>query len=189
MDCTQTRRTRGRDDAMRWAYTREVTSWVKQLTSLTTALALSGSQAVLTACMALCLSGVPAAAASHVDSAAVGQAAHASAPAPAVSSGHAHHAAPATHDANASADERSSSPEASAARLTSTCNSCCDDGRQVALVAGAGVERPDGHVFGVAAITPQVASFFRPTSARGSSPPSPPVPSPSPITAPLTLRI
>jgi len=165
-----------------------VTSWAKPLTSLALVLALSGSQAVLTACMALCLSGVPAVAASLVDSAAGERAAHASAPAPAASSGHAHHAAPATHDAAASANERSSSPEASAARLNPTCDRCCLDG-QVALVTGAGVERGHAPLLGSARLDSPVASFLLTTASFGARPPVPPVPPPSPVTAPLPLRI
>ena len=173
---------------MCWAYTQKVTSWAKQLTSLALVLALSGSQTLLTACMALCLSAVPAAAMSHDQTAPVGHAAHAFASTPAVSSGHGHHAVPATHESHASGDERSSSPEASAARLTPTCDSCCLDG-QVALVAGASVERVHAPVPGSAPLALPVASFLLTTASFGALPPGPPVPPPSPVTAPLPLRI
>jgi len=173
---------------MRWAYTQEVTSGAKQLTSLALVLALSGSQAVLTACMALCLSAAPPAETPHDQSAPVGHAAHASASTPAVSSGHGHHAVPATLESHASGDERSSSPEASAARLTPACDSCCLDG-QVALAAPADVERVHAPVPGSAPLALPVASFLLTTASFGALPPGPPVPLPSPVTAPLPLRI
>ena len=75
------------------AYTRSVASLPKRMTGLALVVALSGSPAVLSACMAVCLQGV-ATAASHTDTQSTGHAAHVTATVPAGASAHAHHASP-----------------------------------------------------------------------------------------------
>ena len=82
--------TRGR--LATWAYTRNVAFLPKRLTSLAIVIALSGSPAVLSACMAICLQG-EATAGSHTETQSAGHAAHVAA-GPAGASGHAHHGAP-----------------------------------------------------------------------------------------------
>ena len=164
-----------------WAYTRSVLSWPKKLTSVAMVVALSGSPAVLTACMALCFEAAPMAAMAHEHDAAAGQ--MAPAPTAAVMPGHAHHGAATTP---AAADTRSSAPASSTAHLGATCNNCCPDG--VAVVAGPGLERTVAHACGAAPMVP-VARFLVTTAVFGAAPAGPPVSPPAPPRAPLVLRV
>jgi len=165
-----------------WGYTANVTSWAQRLVSFATVIAVSGSPAVLSVCMAQCLPAGPAAATSMDHGPAAGHAAHA--PAPAAASGHAHHAAPASHEA---ASGRSSSPESSHARLIATCGNCCVDGH-AAVSTGVGVERAVAQKCAAAPSASPLASYLW-TTVVGASLPRPTVPPPSPTRAPLVLRI
>ncbi len=168
-----------------WAYTRNVASLPKRLTSLATVIALSGSPAVLSTCMALCLQDVPAMA--HKHGASVEHAAQAQAATPVAVSGHSHHGSPTAPEARASANARVSAPKSSETHIGATCNNCCPDG--VAVVAGPRVERTDAHAFGATPTLVQVAHFLVTTSALGVAPHGPPVSPPAPLTAPRILRI
>jgi hypothetical protein len=147
------------------------------------AIALSGSPAVLAACMALCL-GSPIAA-SATDGTQADHKGHGAVAEPAAVSPHAHHGTAASTQPTAS--QASASPLApSDARLVGSCDSCCVAG-PVAFAAGPGVERTDGKAFATA---PAVSVAFQLIAAtHAAAPPSPPVPPPSPTRAPLALRI
>ena len=170
-------------------YTRNVASWLTRLTSLTTAIALSGSPAVLSACMALCVQHGQATDSQYGTS--VGHAApapaSASAPAPAVASGHSHHASPAAPTPPASAGKVASTPETSEAHVAAMCTNCCGD--RAALVAGPAVERADSHATGAAPLVVPVARFFLTSAVVGAAPHGWPVSPPPPSRAPLVLRI
>jgi hypothetical protein len=73
------------------AYTRDVVSWARRLTSLATMLALSGTPALLPVCMVLCLGGAPVTAMDGDDGASMGHAAHGAAPSSNAASGQLHH--------------------------------------------------------------------------------------------------
>jgi hypothetical protein len=184
-----------------WAYTRKVVSFPKRLTSLAIVFALSGSPAVRSACTAYCLHGVQPSAAAHEGMTSEGHAAHTSVAAPAVASVHAHHGSSASYEPAAKATSSPSSHEApprdgpraipaerSDGRLSATCTNCRADW-QFAFAAGPGVERTDTKYLGAAPMPSQVAPFLLTASAVEASPPGPPVPPPSPVRAPLVLRI
>ena len=90
------------------------------MTGLALVIALSGSPAVLSACMAVCLQGV-ATAASHTDTQATGHAAHVTATVPAVASAHAHHASPVSHESAATGLATASSHDSFERRLSAPC--------------------------------------------------------------------
>lgn len=167
-----------------WAYTPGVGSFALRLTSVVMAFALSGSPAVLAACMALCLDS-PMAAASATDGPPADHQGHGAVAEPAAASPHAHHGTAASTQSTASL--ASASPLAlSDARLVGSCDSCCVGG-PVAFAAGPGVERTDGKAFATA---PAVSVAFHVMAAtHAAAPPSPPFPPPSPTRAPLALRI
>ena len=168
--------------ASRFGYTRNV-SWSHRLTGLALAFALSGSPAVLAACMALCQDG------------------------PVTTAGHAGHGARATevmlevapqthnHDhgaatAPATAEPASrlpAAPQASDVRLVAMCTDCCPDG-EFGSVAGLSAERRDVDAASVAA-TERATSFDFSRAVQASSPSSPPSPPTSPARSPLALRI
>jgi len=184
---TTVRWTATRSRLATWAYTRNVASLPKRLTSFAIVIALSGSPAVLSVCMALCLQGV-ATAASLTASQSAGHAAHLTA-APAGASAHAHHGSPVANESAANAPTTASlSHDPSDARLSATCTNCCPEGHAV-LVAGPGVERTDAKSFSATPIASQMASFLVTPSGLGASPPSPPAPPRSPTRAPLVLRV
>lgn len=170
---------------MVWVYARVVASWPKRLTSLAMVIALSGSPAAQAVCMALCLQDVPAMAHQHGASAA--RAAQVQASTPVTVSEHSHHGAPTAPAAPASADARVSAPTSSATHIGATCNNCCPDG--MAVVAGPGAARADAHAFGTTPLLVEVAHFLVTTSVLGAAPYGPPVAPPSPLRAPLVLRI
>ncbi len=180
-----TRRTATRGRLATWAYTRNVASLAKRLTSLAIVIALSGSPAVLSACMALCLQDM--ATASHTDSQLAGHAAHVAA-APAGASAHAHHGSPVSNESTATGPATGSSHASSEGRLGAPCTNCCPEG-QAMMVAGLGVERIDAKSFSATTMASRMASFFVTLPGLGASPPSPPVPPPSPTRALLVLRI
>jgi hypothetical protein len=144
------------------------------------AIALSGSPAVLSACMALCLDNPATAGATQADHSAHGMAE------PAAASLHAHQGADASVH-SAISGETASRPAPSDARLVRTCDTCCIAG-PVALAAGPGIERIDGKAF---AMAPSAAVALHQVSVATdtAAPPHPPVPPPSPTRAPLALRI
>ena len=168
-----------------WAYTRDVASLPKRLTTLAIVIAVSGSPAVLSACMAFCLQGV-AHAASHPDSQSAGHAADLVAAIPTSASAHAHHASPVSNESAATAT--AVSHDLSEARLSAPCTNCCLEA-QGTMVAGLGVERVDAKAFSATPVASRMASFLVMLPGLGASPPSPPVPPPSPNRAPLALRI
>ncbi len=168
----------------RWAYTRGVGSFGHRLTSVVMAFALSGSPAVLSACMALCLDSPVAA--NTTDATQAGHEDHAVVTEPAAASPHAHHGTAVSPPPAAS--EANPSPLApSDARLIGNCDNCCVAG-PVGLAAGPAVERTDGKTF---AMAPTVAvALFQVSVAAAAAPPLKPlVPPPSPTRAPLALRI
>ncbi len=167
------------------AYTRNVVSWAHRLTSLAVALALSGSPAVLAACMALCVES-PVTAAAQTSQAHAGHGAHSAAAAVPAASSHAHHGAAATQSAGA-VSHSSTNHESSDTRLVATCSNCCVDG-EVASTAGLNAERSGANALG-AAPSVEVASFHLPPAAHALSPSSPPTAPPAPTRAPLALRI
>jgi len=161
-----------------------VSSFAHRLTCFVMAFALSGSPAVLSACMALCLDSPVAA--NSTEATQVGHAGHSAVTVPAAVSPHAHHGTPAS--AQLTAGVVNASPLApSDARLVGTCDNCCLSG-PVAFAAGPGVERTDGKAFAMAP-TVSVAVFHLSVTTYAAAPPSPPVPPPSPTRAPLALRI
>ena len=165
------------------SYTPIVASWAERLVSFATVIAVSGSPAMLSACTAQCLQAGAAAATSLDHGPAAGHAAQA--PASAATSGHAHHAAPASYEP---AGGRSSSPESSNARLVAACGNCCADG-QAAVSAGVRVERTDAQQFAAAPSASPLASYLSTAVVVGASPPRPPVRRPSSSRAPFVLRI
>jgi hypothetical protein len=157
-----------------FAYTRDVRAYAKRLTSVATAFALSGLPAVLTACMALCLQATSVAV-THSTHGVSGEH-HASSPAPAVATGHAHHGAPTAQATRPSAGARVSNPGSPSSRLHADCVSCCLDG--VVLAAGPRVERLDTHAgsAGSMVVPPATVSVMLPVHdvAPEGPPPSPP---------------
>jgi hypothetical protein len=174
----------GRQLGPSWAYTRGVGSFAHRLTSFAMAFALSGSPAVLSACMALCLDTPVVASAAEGTQA--GHNSHGAVTAPAAASPHAHHSAAASTPPTAS--EASASPlTPSDARLVATCDNCCVAG-PIAFAAGPGVDRTDSKAFATAPAV-SVVSFHINAATHAVTPLSPPVPPPSPTRAPLALRI
>jgi len=164
-------------------YTRRV-SWSHRLTCFALTLALSGSPAVLAACMALCLGSQVTAAPQAGDSRS-GHSAHESTLASVAASAHAHHGGSARVQSVANAVASRPLHHSSNARLVRSCHTCCADG----LVAvAAGVERADTKAFG-AAPSVQLASFQLNPATHVALLPNPPVSPPSPTRAPLALRI
>lgn len=168
-----------------FAYTQGVACFAHRLTCVAMVFALSGSPAVLTACMALCLDGsVPAA--SATDGRQTGHEGHRAVAEPAAASPHAHHGTAASPQPTASL--AGASPLApSDARLVGSCDSCCVAGPG-AFVAGPGVERTDGKALAMAQAV-SVVSFQLSATTHTAPLPGPPVPPPSPTRAPLALRI
>jgi hypothetical protein len=154
-----------------------------RLTCVAMAFALSGSPAVLAACMALCLDGQATA---NTDATLAGHDGHAVVTEPAAPSPHAHHGTAASSQPTASVVDPS--PLApSAARVVGTCDSCCVAG-PAAFAAGPGIARTDGKALAMAPAV-AVALFQVSVATDTAAPPSPPVPPPSPTRAPLALRI
>lgn len=156
----------------------------RRLTSLVTVLALAGSPAAVSACIAACLQVTPAAAMTHDEGAAVDHREHASTPPQVATSGHAHHASSAAPAPAASAGDRS----LPTTHLAAACGNCCPDGL-ISLVASPGVERTNAHASGASSVPTPTASFLLTASGLRANPLSPPVSPPSPARAPLVLRI
>lgn len=181
-----TRRTATRGRLATWAYTRNVAPLPKRLTGLAIVIALSGSPAVLSACMALCLQDM--ATASHTDSPSAGHAAHVTAAVPAGASAHAHHASPVSNGSAATGSATASSHDSAERRLSGPCTNCCPQ-RQAMSVAEPGVERIDTKSFSAAPLASRAASFLVTLPGLGAPSPSPPVSPPSPTKTLLVLRI
>lgn len=151
----------------------------RQVVIAATVLALSGSQAVLSACLALCFASTPAAAGTHHQSAEAE-----SVNVEAAAEHHGHHASPAapeSTEATAPIADHDSPPI-----LKALCGSCCPDG-DATLVAGARAERADTIAL---AIAPTTLSWQLPPSVgRTASPSGPPVSPPPPVGALTPLRI
>lgn len=163
-------------------YTRNVPTWSHRLTCLALGLALSGSPAVLAACMALCVDS-PMTTAGHL-----GHGALESEVVPEAAS-HVHHdhgaaAAPTTEEP---ATHLAVAPQASDARLMATCSDCCLDGGSMPA-AGLRAERRDGDAASEAA-TARLAPFDLSGAVQAASPPGPPIPPSAPARTPLALRI
>lgn len=166
----------------RWAYTPHVASWSKRLTSFAMVIALSGSSALLSACMALCLDTAMAATA-HEHRAPEGGAAPAS-PSAAMS-GHSHHGSPTTPSPDDGAERASA---LSVASVHANCDSCCLDG--ISAVALRNGESSDAHLLGAALMAVPAAGYLRTIGAGfGAAPHGPPVPLPPVHEAPLVLRV
>jgi len=175
---------RRRPPASLLGYTRNVPTWSHRLTCLALAFALSGSPAVLAACMALCVdSPIVMTKAGHL-----GHGALAPEVVPETAS-HVHHdhgaaAAPTTEEP---ATHLAVAPQASDARLMATCSDCCLDGGSMPA-AGLRAERRDGDAASEAAIA-RLAPFDLSRAVQAASPPGPPRPPSSPARTPLALRI
>lgn len=167
-----------------WAYTRRVGSFAQRLMSVAMAFALSGSPAVLSACMALCLDSPVAA--SAMGGTQPGHNGHGGMTEPAAESPHVHHGTAAPTQPTATVPTASPLVP-SDARLVGSCDNCCVAG-PIAFAAGPGVDRTDGKAF---ATTPAVSvlSFHMSAATHAATPASDPVPPPSPTRAPLALRI
>jgi hypothetical protein len=165
------------------AYTRDVTSWPRRLTSLAMVFALSGSPAVFAACMALCLQGTPLTAVSYQGGTPEQHVAHALVPAQAVASVHSHHGSSASDQSAAKATNGASSDP----HIGALCHGCCPDG--VVFGAGLGVERTGLHGLGAAPMVVAMAPFLLTTPVSGVLPHSPPASPSAPPWALLVLRI
>lgn len=166
------------------AYTRGVASFAQRLTSVAMAFALSGSPAVLSACMALCMDSPVAA--SAMGGTQPGHNGHGGMTEPAAESPHVHHGTAAPTQPTATVPTASPLVP-SDARLVGSCDNCCVAG-PIAFAAGPGVDRTDGKAFATAPAV-SVVSFHMNAATHAATPPSPPVPPPSPTRAPLALRI
>jgi hypothetical protein len=159
-----------------------VTFGLRRLVCFAIAFAMSGSPAVISACMALCLPDGPRAA-SH-GTAAFEQPSHP--PAPAAPSAHAHHVADAAPDSSAGDLPPVEHPDA---RVIAGCDDCCPD-ESSALVAGLGAQRMNAHPSLAAPPSElEAVRFASVSSIVGLSPPGPPVRPPSPAASRLVLRI
>lgn len=162
-----------------WGYTENVTLLARQVTIVATVLALSGSQAVLSACLAMCFESMPAAAVRHHGS---------TEPEPVLAAPaaehHGHYVSPAAPKVTEAAAPLTD--DGSALRLKPLCGNCCPDG-DVTLVAGPRAERADAVAL---AIAPTTLSWQLPASV-GRTVPSlgPPVSPPPPVGALTPLRI
>ena len=167
------------------AYTRDVASLVHRLTSLALAFALTGSPALLAACMAFCLHGSVEAAtgAAHPHA---GHGAQQAEAAPAAS-GHVHHGVSAATDSPGAVTHDPSQHSTSAVRVAGVCTDCCTSG-PLTSAADLGGERSNAKTF-TAVPNVQVASFGLTTAPDAVSPPRPPISPLSPTRSPLALRI
>ena len=161
------------------AYSGNVVLMVRQVVIVATVLALSGSQAVLSACLALCFASTPAAAGTH----------HGSAEAESVNvvataEHHGHHTSPAAPESAEAVAPLANN--GSAPILKALCGSCCPDG-DVTRVAGPRAERADTIAL---ALAPTTLSWQLPVSVGRTAPSlGPPVSPPPPVGALTPLRI
>ncbi len=153
----------------------------RQLTSLMTALALSGAPAAMSACLMLCVSEASASAASSHEVSANIDALPKTA---VVTSGHEHHGGdmPPEHASQTLHDE-SRGPTA---HVAAVCGDCCSDA-QMALVTGLRAERAGHQALSLAPSVTLLPSLDVTVPWSAASPPGPPVPAPP--AAPLPLRI
>lgn len=168
------------------SYTRKVSSWSHRFTCLALALALSGSPAVLAACMALCVDN-PVTTAAQTGHADHGARATEVVPEAAPRAQHHNHGVEAAPAVAETAAHLPSAPQPSHVRLMATCTDCCPDG-EFASAPGLRAELRDVDAASVAA-TERAASFDLSRAVQAASPSSPPIPPTSPARAPLALRI
>jgi hypothetical protein len=160
-------------------YSGTVVLLARQVVIVATVLALSGSQAVLSACLALCFGSTPAAAVTHHGSAEAESVIVAAA-----AEHHGHHASPAAPESTEAVAPLAD--HGSAPTLKALCGSCCPDS-DVTLVAGPRAERADASAL---AIAPTTLSWQLPASIGRTAPSLGPAVSPSPPISALTpLRI
>jgi hypothetical protein len=159
-----------------------VMSGLRRLVCVAIVFAMSGSPAVISACMALCLPQM-AGPASHEHGAMTPRSQHA--PVPAAAPSHAHHIPTAPHE---SALTSSAPLHGSDARWMAGCADCCPE-EQAALVAGFGADRSSAQTLLSAALYLREIPFAAAPANAGVSPPDPLVDPPSPVRAPLVLRI
>jgi hypothetical protein len=159
-----------------------VLSWSHGLAAVALAFALSGSPAMLAACMALCVDGPMMTTAGHS-----GHGALAPEVVPEATS-HAHHdhGAAATPTTERPATHLAVAPQTPDARLMATCSDCCFDGGSMPA-AGLRAERRDVNSAPLAA-TARLTSVDLSHAAQ-ASPPGPPIPPSSPARMPIALRI
>jgi hypothetical protein len=151
----------------------------RQVTIVATVLALSGSQAVLSACLAMCFESTPAAAVRHHGS----TEAESVVAAPAAEH-HGHHISPAAPEVTEAAGPLAD--HGSALRLKALRGDCCPDS-DVTLVAGPRAARADAVAL---AIAPTTLSWQLPASVGRTAPSLGPPVSPQPPVGALTpLRI
>ncbi|MCC7126398.1 MAG: hypothetical protein IT178_16230 [Acidobacteria bacterium] len=186
---------------------------LRRLTSVTIAFALSGSPAVIAACMTLCLPGSVAAktqgggAAHHGHDGAAHQVIAPAADREASPAPHAHHDAHAHHSAQATSTQTviehhhgivehqqglvsvadDSPAPAPGASLSSSCDDCCPDAN--AVVAAAGAERASARLLSTPPPARVLASAALLITARDLFAPRPPLSPPAPPRSPLALRI
>jgi hypothetical protein len=172
--------------ASRFGYTQSVRSWSHQLTCLALAFALSGSPAVLAACMALCADS-PVTMAVQTRHAGHGARATEVVPEAAPRAHHHNHGVVAAPAVAETAAHLPAAPQPSHVRLMATCTDCCPDG-EFASAPGLRSERRDVDAASVAA-TERATSFDLSRGVRAALPSSPPIPPTSPARSPLALRI
>lgn len=160
-------------------YSGNVVLMARQVVIVATVLALSGSQAVLSACLALCFASTPASAGTHY-----GSAEAESVNVVAAAEHHGHHASPAAPESTEAAAPLAD--HGSAPVLKSVCGSCCPDS-DVTRVAGPRAERADTIAL---ALAPTTLSWQLPVSVGRTAPSlGPPVSPPPPVGALTPLRI
>lgn len=160
-------------------YSGTVVLLARQVVIAATVLALSGSQAVLSACLALCFASTPAAAGTHHQSA---EAESVNVVAAAEHDGH--HASPAAPESSEAAALLAN--HGSAPILKALCGSCCPDS-DVTRVAGPRAERADTIAL---ALAPTTLSWQLPVNIGRTAPSlGPPVSPPPPVGALIPLRI
>jgi hypothetical protein len=160
-------------------YSGTVVLFGRQIVILATVLTLSGSQAVLSTCLALCFGSTTAATVTHH-----GSAEAESVKVVATAEHHGHHASPAAPESTEAAAPLVD--HGSAPVLKSVCGSCCPDS-DVTRVAGPRAERADTIAL---AIAPTTLSWQLPVSIGRTAPSlGPPVSPPPPVGALTPLRI
>jgi uncharacterized Zn-binding protein involved in type VI secretion len=169
-----------------WGYTRTVTSLRNRLTGVAVVIVLSGSPAMLSACMAFCLQDELAP--SHEHGASVGHVTHSSSTVQTDGAAHAHHGSLVSNGSDATTAMSVASHSSSKVLLSIVGTNCCPEAQTV-LLAGRGVERTDAASLGATSTVSKVASFYPTPPVLGASPPGSPGSPPSPTTAALVLRI
>jgi hypothetical protein len=158
-------------------------AWARKLTVLASVVTLSGSPAVLSACLAVCLHDVRSMA-SRVTSS--NQQSHAATADNEAVLAHRHHHGDV--ETTTAVSGQRARPDQSAPHLTPLCSSCCA-GVELAFMTGPRAERTDLAALGVAPTAVLLRWFATAVSARTPSFSAPPVMPLPPITASIPLRI